>query len=209
MIKVPRHERVNVIWRWLVKFKDKKWQCQFSFNKFKKFNSASFWNLFGIRPLALVFPVGEKETGSNIFRWHGFISLTAVSLIKLLLMLSQIVYLRSSLCIWLLLTTFKQVSWFSGKTKLSIHKVVWLIFFQEMVFCCSSFFPWSVFGVFLVCVFPHLDWIRRHGLSLHILSKYGKMRTRITPNMDTFYTVIVHFVVLGVSLWQRAFSQME
>ena len=93
--------------------------------------------------------------------------------------------------------------------KLSIHKVGWLIFFQEMVFCCSSFFPWSVFGVFLVCVFPHLDWIRRHGLSLRILSKYGKMRTRITPNMDTFYTVIVHFVVLGVSLWQRAFSQME
>ena len=30
----------------------------------------------------------------------------------------------------------------------------------------------------------------RYGVSLHIQSKCGKMRTRITPNADTFYTVI-------------------
>ena len=42
----------------------------------------------------------------------------------------------------------------------------------------------SVFGVILVRIFPHSD---------HIQSKYGKMRTRITPNKDTFYTVLTPF----------------
>ena len=41
----------------------------------------------------------------------------------------------------------------------------------------------SVFGVLLVRIFPHSDWIR-------IQSECGKMRTRITPNTDTFYAVI-------------------
>ena len=36
------------------------------------------------------------------------------------------------------------------------------------------------FGVILVCIFPHSDWI----------SECGKMRTRITPNTDTFYAVM-------------------
>ena len=36
----------------------------------------------------------------------------------------------------------------------------------------------SVFGVFLVRVFPHLDWIREN-------------RTKKTPNTDTFYTVFI------------------
>ena len=31
----------------------------------------------------------------------------------------------------------------------------------------------------------------RYGLSLRIQSELGKMRTRITPNMDTFYAVVV------------------
>ena len=42
----------------------------------------------------------------------------------------------------------------------------------------------SVFGVFLVHIFPHLDWIRRDTKDL---SKCGKVRTRKTPNTDTFH----------------------
>ena len=44
----------------------------------------------------------------------------------------------------------------------------------------------SVFGVILVRTFLHLDWIRRDTLYLSIC---GKIRTRITPNTDIFYTV--------------------
>ena len=44
----------------------------------------------------------------------------------------------------------------------------------------------SVFGVILVRIFPHSD-----STSLHIQSKCGKSRTRITPNADTFYVVKV------------------
>ena len=63
----------------------------------------------------------------------------------------------------------------------------------------------SIIGVILVRIFPHWDWIRRdtphfptfrlnterYSLSLHIPSECGKMRTRITLNMDTFYAVIL------------------
>ena len=65
------------------------------------------------------------------------------------------------------------------------------------------------FYVFLVCDFfiqhcvksvrirtysgPHFPTLglntERHGISLRIQSKWGKMRTRITPNMDTFHAV--------------------
>ena len=37
----------------------------------------------------------------------------------------------------------------------------------------------SVFGVFLVRIFPHSDWIRRDTVSLRIQSDCGKIRTRI------------------------------
>ena len=42
----------------------------------------------------------------------------------------------------------------------------------------------SVFRVIPVRVFPHSD-----RASLHIQSKNGKMRTRITPNTETFHAV--------------------
>ena len=62
------------------------------------------------------------------------------------------------------------------------------------------FFAWrvSVFGVILVRIFPHSDWIRsdiswyvyemymRYEVSLRIQPKCRKMPTRITPNTDTF-----------------------
>ena len=45
----------------------------------------------------------------------------------------------------------------------------------------------SLFGVILVHIFPHLDWIRR--VSLRIQSECGKLRTRKAPNMNIFYAV--------------------
>ena len=47
----------------------------------------------------------------------------------------------------------------------------------------------SVFGVILVLIFPHLDWIKKNR----------KIWTRITPNTDTFYAVIIKLnpVLLG------------
>ena len=48
----------------------------------------------------------------------------------------------------------------------------------------------SVFGVILVRIFQHSDWIRRDSQS-----ECGKMRTRITPNMDTFHTVCMFLKV--------------
>ena len=44
-----------------------------------------------------------------------------------------------------------------------------------------------LFGVILVRIFPHSDWC--------IQSECGKMRTRITPNTDTFYAVNIYAVV--------------
>ena len=50
----------------------------------------------------------------------------------------------------------------------------------------------SIFGVFLVHIFPHLDWIRRdteYYVSFRIQSKSAKIRARKTPNTDTFHAV--------------------
>ena len=48
----------------------------------------------------------------------------------------------------------------------------------------------SVFGVILVRIFPHSDWIWRDDPYLSIFSpNAGKKRTRITPNTSTFYAV--------------------
>ena len=45
-------------------------------------------------------------------------------------------------------------------------------------------------------IFPHLDGIRRDTEYLPVFSpntgKSGKMRTKITPNMDSFYAVIIN-----------------
>ena len=58
----------------------------------------------------------------------------------------------------------------------------------------------SVFGVTLVRIFPHSDWIRRYTVSLRIQSEYGKMQTRITPHMDTFYAVVTFKVMSDIFL---------
>ena len=47
----------------------------------------------------------------------------------------------------------------------------------------------SVFGVFLVRIFPHLETECRYSGSLPIQYKCGKIQTRKTLNTDTFYAV--------------------
>ena len=54
----------------------------------------------------------------------------------------------------------------------------------------------SIYGVFVVGIFPHSDWIRRDKESLsvfnpRICSKCGKIRTRKTPNMDAFRALYI------------------
>ena len=52
--------------------------------------------------------------------------------------------------------------------------------------------PWKmpVFGVFLVCISPYLDWIQRDTLHFFAFSpNTEKVRTRKTPNTGTFHAV--------------------
>ena len=61
----------------------------------------------------------------------------------------------------------------------------------------------SVFGVILVHIFPHSEYglnTERHGVSLSIQSKCGKMRTRITSNTDTFHSVCLYLRFYGTTL---------
>ena len=53
----------------------------------------------------------------------------------------------------------------------------------------STVWKVSVFRVFLVRIFPHLDWIRTDTplISLCILPECGEIRTGKTPNTDTFH----------------------
>ena len=55
----------------------------------------------------------------------------------------------------------------------------------------STAWKLSVFGIFLVRIFPYVDCIRRDTVYLRIQSECGKIRTRKTPDMDIFYAV--HF----------------
>ena len=76
---------------------------------------------------------------------------------------------------------------------------IWDILFRVLTFGKRNTYLWipnlftawklSVFGVILIGISPHSDWIRR--VSLRIQSGCGKMRTRVTPNTDTFWTVIL------------------
>ena len=76
----------------------------------------------------------------------------------------------------------------------------WLIEFW-ICLCCgilnSQDTAWkeSVFGVFLVRIFPHSDWIRK-GTSFRIQSKCGKIQTKKYPGRDTFYAVRILMLFL-------------
>ena len=80
------------------------------------------------------------------------------------------------------------------KNSLSLIIQQFLSSFLRSLFSLFFFAAWKlfVFGVILVRNFLHLDRIHeeiRYFVSLRIQSECGKIRTRITPNTDTFYAV--------------------
>ena len=58
-------------------------------------------------------------------------------------------------------------------------------------FLQSNVFFFFKLRVILVRIFPHSNGLNteRYGVSFHIQPKRGKIRTRITPNTDTFHPV--------------------
>ena len=91
------------------------------------------------------------------------------------------------------------------QTKLSTKSISYPLFVKQFYFSIfykfsllDSAWKVSVFGVFQVLIFPHLDWIRgdtkRYSVSLPIQSECRKIRIRKTPNTDTFHEVQLNFV---------------
>ena len=84
-----------------------------------------------------------------------------------------------------------------------------LRYFSQYLLDPVTTWKMSVFGVFLVRIFPHTDWMQmdtphlslfnpdRYSISLRIQSGVGKIRTGKTPNTETFYAV--HFILPNVS----------
>ena len=52
--------------------------------------------------------------------------------------------------------------------------------------CLEKVRIWNYSSPYFSRIFPHSDWKRR---SVRMREKPGKMRTRITPNIDSFYAV--------------------
>ena len=61
------------------------------------------------------------------------------------------------------------------------------MFFLNIIHCVKSACIWSYSGPYFPVFGLNTE---RKGVSLRIQSKCGKLRTRITPNTDSFYTVI-------------------
>ena len=57
---------------------------------------------------------------------------------------------------------------------------------KSRAFANQSWENSSVFGVILIRIFPHSDWIRRDTEYLRIQSECGKMQTRIIPIWTLF-----------------------
>ena len=100
--------------------------------------------------------------------------------IELLKYLDIVLFLEWDDCIfcWLLPLTFFLLVYIRSKESSLYSSLAIITAWKE-----------SVFRVILVCIFPHSDWMKRYSASLCIQPKYGKIRTRITPNTDTFYAV--------------------
>ena len=79
---------------------------------------------------------------------------------------------------------------FFGKAiYLRTYVVIESLYLAIIKWICYTAQKVSVFGAILVRIFPHLDWIRKYSVSLRIQSGCSKIRTRITPNTNTFHAV--------------------
>ena len=98
----------------------------------------------------------------------------------------------------------------SQTTTTIINSFLLLLFYiEKLTFCWGTYLenlslyhyislrekcPYSDFrkvSVFLVGIFPHLDWIRRDTEYLSVFSRMRKNTEQRTPNTDTFHTVLV------------------
>ena len=75
---------------------------------------------------------------------------------------------------------------------------IWLLFFFLAFHCVKCVRIRSNSGPNFSRIFPHSDWIQRDTeylqYSVRMRENAGKMRTRITPKTDVFYTVFMTFV---------------
>ena len=67
---------------------------------------------------------------------------------------------------------------------------------------CVTAWKVSPFGVFLVRIFPHSDWIRRDTAYRRIQFKCGKKLTRKAPNADTFHAIFSYNFAFVFAWWQ-------
>ena len=65
-------------------------------------------------------------------------------------------------------------------------------------------------GLHFSCIFPHSDWIRLRisPYSVRMRENTGKMRTRITPNTDSFYSVLFSCIVQSLSRF-KSFTKIS
>ena len=162
-----RYQEAECLWNALsLSYKDRNLRQMALTNLSKRFDMSG--ELFWKKPLRLV---AKKQCSSN---------------------LSKIL----EKCLWR--SFFSSFNSFWKKPKM-----IWKITFVVTLYI-SDFFntardtAWkvSVFGVILVHIFSHWDWIRRDtDAECRYSVQTRKMRTRITPNTDTFYAVRVWQII--------------
>ena len=86
--------------------------------------------------------------------------------------------------------------------KMEGNVLVGLLVLPDSYFTLCTAWKVSVFRVYLVRIFPHLDW---YGVSPRIQSECGKIQTRKTPNMDTFHAVQVTAQKMKISVKKTGF----
>ena len=77
-----------------------------------------------------------------------------------------------------------------------------------MLICFSKIYTtWKVFtfGVILVRISPHSDWIR-NSVSIRIQSECGKIRTTMIPNTDHFYAVLMNIILSCLTFTSKILS---
>ena len=80
------------------------------------------------------------------------------------------------------------------------RKISWNI---GILHCVKNVRIWSYSGLHFPAFGLNME---IYSVSLRIQSKYGKMRTRITPNTDTFYAVLCSDGILLQTNFPRAWS---
>ena len=133
-------------------------------------------HLIKYRTYRLIFELEQNGMSGNLLVLRKFIELSWKPYLEHLYLFYSLIFKQ---------TENKYLYWtvnLCGLRKFKSSSVVWpgLIFVPYSWQQCSTWHcvKVSVFGVILVRIFLHSDW-----------KKYEKIRTRITPNTDTFYAV--------------------